>query len=196
MCCHETTSVSTVEPRGMASRTAESQRTNAMSASSTEEVTGPTAPSTSLKFELLPWSKQRHTRLPPLQKTPLWLSGEWTLNRCKPTSGTKRMSQRSRKKAKPSEYSGCSPGNSYICNSFSSLVQLTDMVLFPLENTNLNRSCTEQTAPLARLKCSRGSNPVLHPSTKLKNKFYFLLSLIKSLKPSIPNKSTRTDKIS
>ena len=107
----ETTSVSTVGPRATASRISESRKTNAMSASSMEEVTGPTAPSTSPKFELLPWRKLRHTQLPPSLKTPLPPFEEWTLNRCKPTSGIEQISQRSREKAKPSEYSGCSLGN-------------------------------------------------------------------------------------
>ena len=109
--CHETTSVSTVEPKAMASRTAENQRISAMSASSTEAVTKPTAQSMSLRFEPLPQSRQQCTRPLRLPRTPSPSSEEWTLNKCKPTSGTKRISQRSREKAKPSEYSGCSPGN-------------------------------------------------------------------------------------
>ena len=71
----------------------------------------PIAPSTSPKFECLLRNRQRPTRPLWLRKIPSPLSREWTLNRCKPTSGTKRISQRSREKAKPSEYSGCSPGN-------------------------------------------------------------------------------------
>ena len=60
--------------------------------------------------------------------------------------------------------------DSFICNSFSPLVPLTDTILFPLDNSNLNRSCTEQTAPLARPKCGRGSNPVLHSINKTQKK--------------------------
>ena len=107
----KTTSVSTVEPKVTASRIAESQSTSVANASSTEVVTRPTALSTSPRFAPQLQNKQQHIR--PLQ-SPKTLSPpfkEWTLNRCKPTSGTKRISQRSREKAKPSEYSGCSPGN-------------------------------------------------------------------------------------
>ena len=48
-----------------------------------------------------------------------------------------------------------------------------DTVLFPLENTNLSRSCTEQTAPSARLKHGRGSNPVLHSVNKTQKQVLF-----------------------
>ena len=108
---HEATSISTAEPKAMASKTAKSQRTSAASASSMEVVIEPTAPSTSPRFEPLLRSKQLHTRLPLSPKIPLPPSEEWTLSRCKPTSGTKRILQRSREKAKPTEYSGCSLGN-------------------------------------------------------------------------------------
>ena len=108
---HETTSVSTVEPRATASKTAESLRTSAASASSMEADTEPTALSTLPRFEPPPQNKRQCTRPLWLPKTPSLLFEEWTLNKCKPTSGTKRISQRSREKAKPSEYSGCSPGN-------------------------------------------------------------------------------------
>ena len=63
--------------------------------------------------------------------------------------------------------------DSFICNSFSPLVPLMDMILFPLDDTNLNRSCTEQTAPSARPKCSRGSNPVLHSVNKTQKQVLF-----------------------
>ena len=108
---HETTSASTAEPKATASRIAESQRTSAPSASSLAAVTEPTALSMSPKFEPQPRNKPRHTWPLQLPKTPSPLFAEWTSNRCKPTSGTKRILRRSREKAKPSEYSGCSPGN-------------------------------------------------------------------------------------
>ena len=54
---HETTSVSTAESRAMASRIAESQRTSAASASSMEVVIGPTAQSTSQRFEPPQWNR-------------------------------------------------------------------------------------------------------------------------------------------
>ena len=63
--------------------------------------------------------------------------------------------------------------DSFIRNSFSPLVQLMDTILFPLEDSNLHRSCTEQTAPSARLKCSRGSNPVLHSINKTQKQVLF-----------------------
>ena len=47
------------------------------------------------------------------------------------------------------------------------------MVLFPLENANLSRSCTEQTAPSARPKRGRGSNPVLHSVNKTQKQVLF-----------------------
>ena len=108
---HETTSVSTAEPKAMVSKSAESRRTSAMNVSSMEAVTEPTAPSTSPKFGPQPWNKPRHTQCLWWPKIPSPLFAEWTSNKCKLTSGTKRISQRSREKAKPSEYSGCSPGN-------------------------------------------------------------------------------------
>ena len=111
--CHETTSVSTAEPKATASRIAESQRTSATSASSTEAVIGPTALSTSLKSGPRPQNRPRCTQPLWLPRTPSPLFAEWILNKCRPTSGTKRISQRSREKAKPSEYSGCSPGNRF-----------------------------------------------------------------------------------
>ena len=63
--------------------------------------------------------------------------------------------------------------NSFIRNSFSPLVPLTDMILFPLDNFESPRSCTEQTAPLARPKHSRGSNPVLHSVNKTQKQVLF-----------------------
>ena len=48
-----------------------------------------------------------------------------------------------------------------------------DTILFPFEDSNLNRSCTKQTAPLARPKCSRGSNPVLHFINKTQKQVLF-----------------------
>ena len=108
---HETTSVSIVGPKAMVSRTAESQRTSAASASFMEAVIEPTVPSMSPRFEPLLRSKRPCTRLLWSPKIPSPLFEEWILNKCKPTSGTKRISQRSREKAKPSKYSGCSPGD-------------------------------------------------------------------------------------
>ena len=108
---HETTSVSTAELKATVSRIAESQKTSVANASSMEVVTEPTAPNMSPRFGPLLQSKQpctRHLRSPKIPSPP---SGAWTLSRYKPTSGIKRISQRSREKAKPSEYSGCSPGN-------------------------------------------------------------------------------------
>ena len=62
----------------------------------------------------------------------------------------------------------------FICNSFSPLILLSNTVLFPLEETsNLTRSCTKQTAPLARLKHSRGSNPVLNSINKTQRQVLF-----------------------
>ena len=64
--------------------------------------------------------------------------------------------------------------DSFIHNSFSPLVPLTDMILFPLDNdTNLNRSHTTQTVPSARLKRSRGTNPVLHSINKTQKQVLF-----------------------
>ena len=63
--------------------------------------------------------------------------------------------------------------DSFICNSFSPLVSLTDMILFPLDDSNLNRSCTEQMVSLARPKHGRGSNPVLHSVNKTQKQFLF-----------------------
>ena len=63
--------------------------------------------------------------------------------------------------------------DSFIRNSFSPLVPLTDMVLFPLKDTNLSRSCTAQTVPSARPKCSRGANPVLHSVNKTQKQVLF-----------------------
>ena len=63
--------------------------------------------------------------------------------------------------------------DSFICNSFSPLVPLTDTVLFPLDQSDLSRSCTEQTAPSARPKCGRGSNPVLHSINKTQKQVLF-----------------------
>ena len=63
--------------------------------------------------------------------------------------------------------------DSFIRNSFSPLEPLTDMVLFPLDNTNLTRSCTAQTAPSARPKHSRGANPVLHSVNKTQKQVLF-----------------------
>ena len=63
--------------------------------------------------------------------------------------------------------------DSFIQNSFSPLVLLADTVLFPFDDTNLTRTCTEQTAPSARLKCGRGSNPVLHSINKTQKQVLF-----------------------
>ena len=63
--------------------------------------------------------------------------------------------------------------DSFICNSFSPLVPLADTILFPLDNSNLNRSCTEQMVSLAKLKCGRGSNPVLHSVNKTQKQVLF-----------------------
>ena len=60
--------------------------------------------------------------------------------------------------------------DSFIHNSFSPLVPLTDMILFPLDDPNLNRSCTKQTASSARPKRGRGSNLVLHSVNKTQKK--------------------------
>ena len=63
--------------------------------------------------------------------------------------------------------------DSFTRNSFFPLVPLTDTVLFPLDDTNLNRSCTEQTASSARPKHGRGSNPVLHSVNKTQKQVLF-----------------------
>ena len=63
--------------------------------------------------------------------------------------------------------------DSFVRNSFTPLVPLTDTVLFPLDNTNLTRSYTAQTAPLARPKRSRGANPVLHSVNKTQKQVLF-----------------------
>ena len=63
--------------------------------------------------------------------------------------------------------------DSFIRNSFSPLVPLTDTVLFPLEESDLSRSCTEQTAPSTRSKRGRGSNPVLHSINKTQKQVLF-----------------------
>ena len=63
--------------------------------------------------------------------------------------------------------------DSFIRNSFSPLVPLTDTVLFPLDKSDLSRSCTEQTASSARPKCGRGSNPVLHSINKTQKQVLF-----------------------
>ena len=63
--------------------------------------------------------------------------------------------------------------DSFIRNSFSPLVPLTDTVLFPLDKSDLFRSCTEQAAPLASPKCGRGSNPVLHSINKIQKQVLF-----------------------
>ena len=60
-----------------------------------------------------------------------------------------------------------------IHNSFSPLSPLYNTVLFPLKDINLNRSCTEQTAPLARLKHGRGSDPVLNSINKTQKQVLF-----------------------
>ena len=52
--------------------------------------------------------------------------------------------------------------DSFIRNSFSPLVPLTDTVLFPLDKSDLFRSSTEQTVPLVSPKRGRGSDPVLN----------------------------------
>ena len=63
--------------------------------------------------------------------------------------------------------------DSFIRNSFSPLVPLTDTVLFPLEDANLTRTCSAQTASLARLKRGRGANPVLHSVNKTQKQVLF-----------------------
>ena len=63
--------------------------------------------------------------------------------------------------------------DSFIRNSFSPLVPLMDTVLFPLDKSDLSRSCTEQTAPSARPKCGRGSDPVLHSVNKAQKQVLF-----------------------
>ena len=63
--------------------------------------------------------------------------------------------------------------DSFIRNSFSPLVPLTDMDLFPLDDSNLPRSCTVQMAPSARPKCGRGTNPVLHSVNKTQKQVLF-----------------------
>ena len=63
--------------------------------------------------------------------------------------------------------------DSLICNSFSPLISLKDTILFPLEDSNFIRSSTEQMAPLARPKCGRGSNPVLHSINKTQKQVLF-----------------------
>ena len=47
------------------------------------------------------------------------------------------------------------------------------MVLFPLDKSDLFRSCTEQTASSARPKRGRGSNPVLHSVNKTQKQVLF-----------------------
>ena len=63
--------------------------------------------------------------------------------------------------------------DSFIRNSFSPLVPLTDTVLFPLDDANLTRSCTTQTASSARPKHGRGTNPVLHSVNKTQKQVLF-----------------------
>ena len=63
--------------------------------------------------------------------------------------------------------------DSFIRNSFSPLIPLTDTVLFPLDKSDLSRSCTEQMAPSARPKRGRGSNPVLHSVNKTQKQVLF-----------------------
>ena len=63
--------------------------------------------------------------------------------------------------------------DSFIQNSISPLVPLTDTVLFPLDKSDLSRSCTKQMAPSARPKRSRGSNPVLHSINKTQKQVLF-----------------------
>ena len=64
--------------------------------------------------------------------------------------------------------------DTFIRNSFSPLILLKDTILFPLDNdTNLNRSCTTQTASLARPKHGRGANPVLHSISKTQKQVLF-----------------------
>ena len=57
-----------------------------------------------------------------------------------------------------------------IQNSFSPLCKLADMVLFPHEDPIVSRFWTEQTVSLASLKCSRGSDSVLHSINKTHKK--------------------------
>ena len=63
--------------------------------------------------------------------------------------------------------------DSFIRNLFSPLVPLTDTVLCPLDKSDLSRSSTEQTAPLARPKRGRGSNPVLYSVNKTQKQVLF-----------------------
>ena len=63
--------------------------------------------------------------------------------------------------------------DSFIRNSFSPLVPLTDTVLFSLDKSDLFRSCTEQTASSARPKRGRGPNPVLHSVNKTQKQVLF-----------------------
>ena len=58
----------------------------------------------------------------------------------------------------------------WICNLFSPLTTLFDMVLFLLKGTNLTRPCTKQMASSASLKCGRSSDPVLHSVNKTHKK--------------------------
>ena len=48
-----------------------------------------------------------------------------------------------------------------------------DTILFLFEDSNLNRSSSEQTAPLARPKHGRGYNPVLHSVNKTQKQVLF-----------------------
>ena len=48
-----------------------------------------------------------------------------------------------------------------------------DTVLFPLDKSDLSRSCTKQTAPSASPKHGRGSNPVLHSINKTQKQVLF-----------------------
>ena len=63
--------------------------------------------------------------------------------------------------------------DSFIRNSFSPLVPLTDTILFPLDKSDLSRSSTEQMAPSARPKRGRGSDPVLHSVNKTQKQVLF-----------------------
>ena len=63
--------------------------------------------------------------------------------------------------------------DSFIHNSFSPLVPLTDTILFPLDKSDLYRSCTEQMASSAKPKRGRGSNPVLHSVNKTQKQVLF-----------------------
>ena len=61
---------------------------------------------------------------------------------------------------------GVQQADCHIRNSFSPLCTLTDMVLFPHKDSMISRFWTEQTVSSASLKCSSGSDTVLHSINK------------------------------